>query len=613
MSGYGFGPQLSAAGTTFRLWAPAARSVDLVLDFSFALRAARIASGQDARPAMRAHTPRVERMESKPDGWHALHVAGAGAGTRYRFRIDGELDVPDPASGFQPDDVAGPSEVVDHAAYGWREHGWRGRPWEEAAILELHVGTFTPQGSFRAAIDKLDHVADAGFTAIELMPLADFPGRRNWGYDGVLLYAPDSAYGRPDDLRALIDAAHLRGLMVVLDVVYNHFGPEGNYLGRYAPQFFEPKSTPWGQAIDYRVPQVRAFAIENALHWLDRYRFDGLRLDAVQTIVERGQPSVLQELSRAAGALAARTGRAIHLIVENDDNSASLLDPRAAVAAGRFRAQWNDDYHHAWHVLLTGETHGYYVDHAATPLARIARVLASGFDYQGERSPHRGGRARGERSTALAPTAFVDFLQNHDQIGNRALGERLEALVDGRAIEAALAITLLAPMPPMMFMGEEWGATTPFPFFCDFAGALADAVREGRRREFKSAYARLGDNVPDPLDERTFRSAALDWDELQGAACRRRFDLVRELLTVRQGRIAPLLGEIEFAPQATRADGALVRAGWTHRDGALLLLANLSGESTQRPDDWRNGDPIWGGPAAASLPPWSVFWSFGAG
>ncbi|HLH87690.1 MAG TPA: malto-oligosyltrehalose trehalohydrolase [Xanthobacteraceae bacterium] len=586
MSAYGFGPTLSADGVTFRLWAPAARSVDLVTD-------------------------RTERMQPQPDGWHALTVAGARGGTRYQFRLDGALTVPDPASAFQPEDVIGPSEVVDHAAYRWQATEWRGRPWEEAVILELHVGTFTPQGTFRAAIDKLAHVVDAGFTAIELMPVADFAGRRNWGYDGVLLYAPDSAYGRPDDLRALIDAAHARGLMVFLDVVYNHFGPEGNFLGRYAPQFFEKGSTPWGQAIDYRVPQVRAFAIENALHWLERYRFDGLRLDAIHAIVERGAPSVLADMSRAAGALAQREGRQIHLVVENDDNSARLLDARSAVPAGKFRAQWNDDYHHAWHVLLTGETQGYYADHAATPLARVARVLGSGFDYQGERSPHRGGRKRGERSGELSPLAFINFLQNHDQVGNRALGERIDALADAPMIEAALAIMLLAPMPPMMFMGEEWGATTPFPFFCDFKGALADAVRKGRRAEFKEAYARYGDAVPDPLAEKTFRAAALDWREPQGGAGAKRLALVRDLLEVRRQKLVPLLAALRFDPHATRARGTLLRAEWTHPHTRLRLLANLSEGTWRRPDDWTNGTPIWGGEPGVTLPPWSVFWSVG--
>ncbi len=586
MTGFRFGPELSAQGVTFRLWAPAARSVELVVD-------------------------RPRRMQPQGDGWHALAVAGADKGTRYRFRIDGKLEVPDPASPFQPDDVGGPSEVVDHAWYPWRAGDWRGRPWEETVVLELHVGTFTPEGTFRAAIGRLDHVVACGFTAIELMPVADFAGRRNWGYDGVLLYAPDSAYGRPDDLRALIDAAHQRGLMVFLDVVYNHFGPEGNYLGRYAPGFVAPAATPGGQAIDYRVPQVRAFAVENALHWLDRYRFDGLRLDAVHAITERGEPSVLAEMSRAVGALAAATGRHIHLMLENDDNSAQLLDPRAAAPAGRFRAQWNDDYHHAWHVLLTGETHGYYRDHAQALPARIARMLAAGFDYQGERSEHRGGRARGEPSAALPPTAFIDFLQNHDQVGNRALGERIEVLADAAPLRAALAITLLAPMPPLMFMGEEWGARTPFPFFCDFHGALAEAVRKGRRAEFEEAYTRLGDAVPDPLDARTFASAKLDWAERDSERGRGRLGLVRELLAVRRRKVTPLLAQIAFDPDATRADGAVVRAAWMHPDGRLVLLANLADQPARRPDHWPPGAPIWGGEAGEALPPWSVFWSIG--
>jgi malto-oligosyltrehalose trehalohydrolase len=583
MSGSQFGPVITAAGTTFRLWAPAAKTVELVTD-------------------------RAAPMQAQLGGWYSLALADAQAGTRYKFRIDGGLEVADPASGFQPDDVTGPSEVIDHAAYQWRTADWRGRPWEEAVILELHVGTFTPDGTFRAAIDRLDHVVDAGFTAIELMPVADFAGRRNWGYDGVLFYAPDSAYGRPDDLRALIDAAHARGLMVFLDVVYNHFGPEGNYLGRYAPGFFEKGSTPWGQAIDYRVPQVRAFAIENALHWLDRYRFDGLRLDAIQSIIERGDPSVLAEMSRAAGALAARTGRMIHLVVENDDNSARVLDARTSPPAGKFRAQWNDDYHHAWHVLLTGEAHGYYSDHAA-PLARIARVLGSGFDYQGERSPFRGGRKRGQRSGELAPTAFINFLQNHDQIGNRALGERMEALAEAAAVEAALAVTLLAPMPPMLFMGEEWGARTPFPFFCDFHGGLADAVRKGRRREFEDAYARYGDAIPDPLDAASFQMAKLDWQEPRDEAGAKRLKLVRDLLRARRQKIVPLLTALRFDPHATRARNALLCAEWTHPQARLRLLANLSGETGPRPSDWKNGTPIWGGEPDADLAPWSVFWS----
>ncbi|HEX4556438.1 MAG TPA: malto-oligosyltrehalose trehalohydrolase [Xanthobacteraceae bacterium] len=578
----GHGPFLGPTGTTFRLWAPAAKTVELVVD----------------RPLP---------MRSEKPGWHALTLPGPGAGTRYKFRIDGEVEVPDPASGFQPEDVGGPSEVIDHGAYEWRSPEWRGRPWEDAAILELHVGTFTPERSFRAAIDKLDHVAQAGFTAIELMPVADFAGSRNWGYDGVLLYAPDSAYGRPDDLRALVDAAHQRGLMVLLDVVYNHFGPEGNYLGRYAPQFFTSGATPWGQAIDYRVPEVRAFAIDNALHWLQHYRFDGLRLDAVHAILERGEPSMLDELSRAAGALAGATGRAIHLVLENDDNHARLLDPRTDPPRGRYRAQWNDDYHHAWHVLLTGETHGYYGDYTQ-PLDRIVQALSSGFAYQGEPSAHRDGKPRGEPSAELPPTAFVDFLQNHDQIGNRALGDRLESQVGVPAMEAALAVMLLAPQPPLMFMGEEWGSVRPFPFFCDFKGALAEAVRKGRRAEFKSAYQKFGDEIPDPLDDRTFRSATLDWEENRSEAGRRRLALVRELLTLRRDRVVPLLAGIGF--DAGNRRGSVITAAWRTTDGRRLrLLANLSDSTSERPAEWSGGAPLWGGEPAATLPPWSVFWS----
>ncbi|MDU6831558.1 MAG: alpha-amylase family glycosyl hydrolase, partial [Bradyrhizobium sp.] len=303
MSGRQFGPRLSEHGTSFRLWAPAARRVDLVLD--------------DGR----------REMQRRDGGWYALDAPGIGAGTRYKFRIDDELDVPDPGSDFQPEDVSGPSEVIDHCAYVWRAKDWRGRPWQDAVFLESHVGTFTEEGTYRAMIDKLDHLVETGITALELMPLADFAGRRNWGYDGVLLYAPDSVYGRPDDLRALIDEAHLRGLMVFLDVVYNHFGPEGNYIARYAPTFFTDTHTPWGSAIDYRRPEVRAFAIENALHWLTDYRFDGLRFDAVNHILSNeGEIPMLHELSAAVGRLVARTGRHIHLVLENGDNRASMLD-----------------------------------------------------------------------------------------------------------------------------------------------------------------------------------------------------------------------------------------------------------------------------------------------
>jgi maltooligosyltrehalose trehalohydrolase len=581
-----FGPKLTSDGASFRLWAPAAKRVDLLLDKPHALHRGN-------------------------DGWFSAEIAGVKAGTRYKFRIDDEVDVPDPASAFQPEDVSGPSEVIDHSAYRWRAAEWRGRPWQETAVLESHVGTFTPQGTYRAMIDRLDHLKATGITALELMPLSDFAGRRNWGYDGVLWYAPDSAYGRPDDLKELIDEAHLRGLMVFLDVVYNHFGPEGNYLGRYAPSFFTDAQTPWGSAIDYRVPQVRAFVVENALYWLRDYRFDGLRLDAVHAIAEPGEIPVLADLSRAVGDLAAATGRHIHLMLENDDNLARLLDSNEDPPHGKYRAQWNDDYHHAWHVLLTGESHGYYGDYQRSPLNDIARALGSGFVYQGEASAHRGGQLRGEPSGGLAPSAFVNFLQNHDQIGNRALGDRLESNANPRAIEAALAITLLAPAVPMLFMGEEWGSKVPFPFFCDFEGDLAGAVREGRRREFAGAYARYGDEIPDPLDRKTAQSAVLDWSSIEQSPGRERLALVRELLTIRRREIIPRLAGAAFGD--ARADGnGLLTAEWQMADGKTLrLAANLSNRDNPVAADQIKGTPIWGSELTGSVPPWAVFWRIG--
>jgi len=582
-----FGPRLTSDGASFRLWAPAAKRVDLLLE-----------------------TP--QPMRRGEDGWFSADIPGVKPGARYKYRIDDEIDVLDPASAFQPGDVSGPSEVIDHANYRWRASQWRGRPWQQTVLIETHVGSFTPEGTYRAMIGKLDHLVACGVTALELMPLADFAGQRNWGYDGVLWYAPDHVYGRPDDLKTLIDEAHLRGLMVFLDVVYNHFGPEGNYLGRYAPAFFTKANTPWGSVIDYRVPEVRAFAIENALYWLRDYRFDGLRLDAVNTISEPGEISVLHDLSVAVGELALATGRHIHLVLENGDNRASLLDAGQDPPRGKYRAQWNDDYHHAWHVLLTGETQGYYGDYARTPLRDLARALGSGFVYQGEASAFGGGKSRGEASGTLDPAAFVNFLQNHDQIGNRALGDRLESHVGTAAIEAALAITLLAPAIPMLFMGEEWGSQTPFPFFCGFEGDLADAVRKGRRREYTWAYEKYGDEVPDPLEPSTFRSAVLDWDARNEAAGKARLALVQRLLAIRHREIVPRLEGAAFG-EALAAGNGLLTATWCMGDGATLaLLANLSDQAIPHAGRECTGRQLWGDKAGDLLPPWSVAWHLGA-
>jgi malto-oligosyltrehalose trehalohydrolase len=577
-----FGPLITADNVIFRLWAPGAQLVDVV------------------------HGAQTREMRRSDDGWFKLTIPGARPGDRYSFRVDGKITVPDPASCFQPDDVNGPSEVVD-PAYDWKTVGWAGRPWHECIFLELHVGTFSPQGTFRGVSEKLDRVVDAGFTGIELMPVADFSGRWNWGYDGVLPYAPDSAYGRPEDLKALVDAAHARGLMVFLDVVYNHFGPEGNYLPRYAPQFFSSAQTPWGNAIDYERPEVRRFAVENAIYWLSDFRFDGLRLDAVHAIAEPSRTLLLREMSDAAGLLAAQTARHIHLVLENDANQSSLLDPRTDPPRGKCRAQWNDDYHHAFHVWLTGETQGYYSDYRE-PAPHLARAVAQGFVFQGQPSPHRRGEKRGETTLATPATAFVNFLQNHDQIGNRALGERLTVLAPAGALEAALAILLLSPSPPLLFMGEEWGARTPFPFFCDFKGDLAEAVRNGRRKEFAEAYEQHHDEVPDPLSEQTVREAALDWAEREQPEHRARVDLVRHLLVARKRYVIPRLPELRPGHgRAELVDGVL-SVTWFFRSGETLsILANLGEHTRTRPDAFQHGEPIWGGAPPDQLPARSVY------
>jgi 1,4-alpha-glucan branching enzyme/maltooligosyltrehalose trehalohydrolase len=581
MSDYTFGPRLTATGTIFRLWAPAAQRVDVMLDALYPL-------------------------QRGDDGWFSAEIPGVKAGALYRFHIDGADNVPDPGSAFQPMDIAGCSELIDHDAYTWRATDWKGRPWEETVLIETHVGSYTQQGKYLAMIDKLDHLKATGITALELMPLADFVGRHNWGYDGVLWYAPDCIFGRPEDLKTLIDEAHLRGMMVFLDVVYNHFGPEGNYLGSYAPAFFGDAHTPWGNAIDYGVPQVRAFAIENAVYWLREYRFDGLRLDAVHAIPEQGEIPMLHELSREVGKLAAETGRWLHVVLENDDNRAELLDPVTNPSRGKYRAQWNDDYHHAWHVLLTGEDKGYYSDYAPRPMDHIVRALSSGFAYQGEPSPHRDGALRGEPSGKLPPAAFVNFLQNHDQIGNRALGDRLEAIAKPAAIEAALAITLLAPMVPMLFQGDEWGSRAPFPFFCDFKGDLAEAVRNGRKKEFASAYEKYGDEIPDPLDDSTFESAILDWKNRDAPEGQKRLTLVRALLALRHTEIIPRLKGASFG-KASATDAGLLTAQWRMGDERILsLIANLSDSAIAAEPEAAAGVSLWGGDVSDTVAPWSV-------
>ncbi len=589
-AGYRFGAVCAPAGAVFRLFAPAARSVELVLR-------------SDA-------IERARELAPRGDGWFEGFYPAAKAGARYGFRIDGDPTiVPDPAARFAPDGVHGMSELIDPARLCAPDTGWRGRPWNELVFYELHVGAFTPGGTYAGAIERLDALVDLGITAIELMPLAQWPGRRNWGYDGVLPYAPAARYGRPEDLVKFVAEAHRRRLAVFLDVVYNHFGPEGNYLHRYAPVFFtERYQTPWGAAIDYTSDDVRAFFIENARWWLDAYGFDGLRLDATQMIFDERSPSVLEEL-RASIAAWTPPGRQVFLVAENDHNDNRLLH------AG-YDAQWNDDFHHAVHVLTTGESGGYYADYAAHPAWLLGRTLTAGYGYQGEPSAFRGGAPRGSRSDDQPLAKFIDFLQNHDQIGNRARGERLSMLVGPDAVRAAAAVLLLAPSPPLLFMGEEWAASTPFLFFCDFEPELAQLVTAGRRREFAGfpefADPRARETIPDPSATATFERCVLDWDERAAEPHRSMLAHYRSLLALRQAEIVPRIGGLN-ARDATfteRGPGGL-EARWNVAGGTLLLEANLAAVPCRGFAAAPLGRTLFGASnfPLGEAPPWSVRWS----
>jgi maltooligosyltrehalose trehalohydrolase len=516
---------LGSDRTRFRLWAPGQPRVSVEID------------------------GRALPMSGRLDGWFEAE-AQCGPGAAYVYRLASGEAVPDPASRAQVDDVHGPSLVVDPNAYRWRHPEWTGRPWSETVLYELHPGTY---GGFAGVQADLDRLADLGVTAVELMPVSDFPGTRNWGYDGVLPFAPDRAYGTPDELRALIDAAHERRLMVFLDVVYNHFGPDGNYLNLYAPQFFRSDiKTPWGAAIDFRQPAVRRYFIENALYWLTEYRFDGLRFDAVHAIAD---PQWLDEM--AAEIRRTVTGRHVHLVLEHDGNEADHM-------RHGYDGQWNDDAHHVLHVLLTSESDGYYSDYAQTPAQQLARCLAEGFVYQGEPSAYRKGETRGTPSADLPPTAFVLFLQNHDQIGNRPLGDRLTTLAHPDALKAAATLQLLAPNIPLLFMGEERLSRAPFQFFTDFHGDLATAVREGRRREFAAFTRFSGEDIPDPNAIETFEHSRVppDGDD----------SFYRTLLAVRAREIVPRLSGARTM-DATPISDTAVTARWRLGDGAVLSMA----------------------------------------
>jgi maltooligosyltrehalose trehalohydrolase len=547
------GASLHPGGVTFTVWAPRCHTVDVIVD--------------GRRP---------QRLAAAEGGLHELTVGGIGAGSRYQYRLDGERYRPDPASRWQPEGVHGPSAVVDPADFAWTDQAFRGHALADLVLYELHVGTFTPAGTFAAMTLHLPALVDLGVTAIELMPVAEFPGSRNWGYDGAHLFAPQSTYGGPHGLRRLVDACHANGLSVILDVVYNHLGPEGNYLAEYGPYFTDRYKTPWGSAVDFDGPDaagVRRHFIENACAWVREFHVDGLRLDAIHAIYDASPVHVLTEIAEAARREAALAGRPFHVIAESHDNDRKLVLPREAGGLG-LDAVWSDDFHHAVHVRLTGERGGYYVDFADPAL--LPKAIAEGFAFQGQPSEYFGF-ARGTASADLEGDEFVVFLQNHDQVGNRAQGDRLGSIVAFEAVKAAAAILFATPALPLLFMGEEYGETAPFQFFTSFLDrALVDAVRRGRAAEF-SRFGWQG-AIPDPAEPGTFVRSRLN-HALAGAPRHRELrEYYRAWLALR--RTHPALGS-RGKQRATAAFDAEQSVLTVSRAGPagehVTLVVNLTG------------------------------------
>jgi len=528
----------------FAVWAPRPERVELLLE------------GDRRLP-----------MDPARDGWWHGEVADAGHGTRYAYSLDGGPARPDPRSPHQPDGVSGWSAVVDHDRFAWTDRRWRGLPLQGAVLYELHVGTFSAAGTFDGVVEHLDHLVDLGVDALELMPVAEFPGRWGWGYDGVGLYAPHHAYGGPDGLKRLVDACHAAGLGVVLDVVYNHLGPAGNHLPEYGPYFTDRHHTPWGDAVNVDGPgsdEVRRFILDNARQWLRDYHLDGLRLDAVHAIRDDRPHHLLEELAEDVDALSAEVGRTLWLIAENDTNDPRLVRSRPAGGYG-LDAAWADDWHHALHAALTGEHAGYYAD-VADPQT-LPKALRQAWVHDGVWSESRG-RHHGRPPTGLPPRTFVVCAQNHDQVGNRAQGDRLSHLVPEGRLHVAAALLLTSPFTPMLFQGEEWAATTPFQYFTDHEDPeLAAAVRDGRRREF-AAFGWAPEDVPDPQDPATVERSRLDWSEVASAPRAALLDWHRRLLRLR--RAHPEVTDPRVPTRAELVDGLL-----TVRRGSLVVQANL--------------------------------------
>jgi maltooligosyltrehalose trehalohydrolase len=510
-----FGALPFSNGVRFRVWAPAARDLTVVI--------------HDGRAAGEYHAPR------DPDAVFDLIVDRAAPGDRYSYRVDGGAPRPDPASRFQPDGVHGPSQVIDPSTFRWTDAHWGGRPPADRIVYELHVGTFSPEGTFAGATTRLESLRDLGVTVVELMPLADFPGSRNWGYDGVCLYAPSRAYGGPDDLRRLVDRAHHLGIAVILDVVYNHFGPEGAYMSVFNDRYFtDARSTPWGSAVNLDGPgsaMVRRFILDNAVHWIREYHLDGLRIDAVQTLLEEESGTIVRTIAEDVRSGSARQ---IFVHAEDDRNYASIVEDAAQGGWG-LDGVWADDFHHIVRRLLAGDSFGYYADFQGTT-AELAKTLCRGWLFEGQKSD-RHAAGRGSDPSRVPMYRFIVCLQNHDQVGNRAMGDRLNTAIPIESWRAASTLLLTAPMTPLLFMGQEWGARTPFCYFTDLEPSLGERVTAGRRREF-AEFPEFSDEqaqlaIPDPQSVETFERSRLNWTERDQPAHRAVRELYRALIALR--------------------------------------------------------------------------------
>jgi maltooligosyltrehalose trehalohydrolase len=583
------GASVRAGAVSFSVWAPRCRSLDLVID------------GVPARA-----------MREDGDGLFTTVVENLAAGARYQYRLDGERYRPDPVSRWQPDGVHGPSAVVDPTTFEWTDQAFAGHALADLVFYELHVGAFTTAGTFEALIPHLDRLVDLGITAIELMPIAEFPGSRNWGYDGVHLYAPQSTYGGPRGLRRLVDAAHARGLSVVLDVVYNHLGPEGNYLAEYGPYFTERYKTPWGSAMNFDgadAAGVRRHYVENARYWVREFHVDGFRLDAIHAIYDASARHILTEIAEAAREEGRRLGRPIHVVAESHDNDRGLVQRPAEGGIG-LDAVWSDDFHHALHVLLTRETTGYYMDFGAP--GQLARAIAEGFAFQGEWSEYFG-RERGTPSAGLPGERFVVCVQNHDQVGNRALADRLGTMLPFEAVKLAAALMFVAPALPLLFMGEEYGETAPFQYFTSFIDrALTEAVRRGRAAEFsRFAWTRP---IPDPDAPSTFVASRLNHALASAPRHRELRQYYRDWLALRRSH--PALGAAgkPLTRATLDAAGEVLTVTRSAPGGQRVVLsANLTAGprplATPRPRHHLidSADPRFGGPGTESpLAPYQV-------